>query len=188
MSLSNMKGWQLHAAGTTLVLALAGGAYLLLIGPAISRHEQAAAQSAALNAEQSKSRELERTLLSLKEKLSRTEKEAAKAELKLEPVGQLNSRLARLTELAASQRLRVDSIESGQTISSARYATISIRLSGQGSYRNCAALLKSIQTQMPDVVVMAMDLGSGGITSDTTATFAFDLLWYTQPADSIRKN
>jgi hypothetical protein len=167
MSKIASKPWQIHAAGSVLILLLAGGAYWLQIGPALSRHELAEAQAADLSSQKSKQRELERTLVMLKEKVSVAEREAGKAEMKLEPITELNARLARLTELAAGKRLRVDSV----------------RISGQGTYRNCAALLREIQTARPDVAVVSLEMGSAAVTTDAAATFAFDLLWYTRPAE-----
>jgi Tfp pilus assembly protein PilO len=175
------KPWQTHAAGTALALGLAAGAYLLQIGPALSRHEQTEARAVELSADQSKLRELERTLRGLKEHASVVEREASKAELKLLPATQLNTQLARLTELAAGNSLRVDSIESGQTSLFPRYSSIAVRISGQGNYRSCAGMLKQIHSTMPDMAVVAIEMGSLSVTSDTTVTFAFDLLWYTQP-------
>jgi Tfp pilus assembly protein PilO len=185
---SRFNAWHVHAAGIAIAVGLSGAGYWLQIGPALARHEQAAAHAADLAAEQSRSRELERTLLGAKEKLIFTEREVAGAEVKLEPPSQLNSRLARLTELAAANGLRVDSVESGQTVHSPRYSTIAVRLTGQGGYRSCAALLKQMHREMRDVAVVALEMGSGGVNSDTTVTFAFDLLWYTRPGEPARKN
>jgi Tfp pilus assembly protein PilO len=179
--------WQVHAAGAALVVALAGGAYLLQIAPALSRHEQAAAHASDLSTEQSKQRDLQRTLAMLQDKLQQAKREAADAELKLEPAAALNARLARLTELAAGNRLRVDSVQSGATTHQPRYSAIGIRISGQGTYRSCAALLKQIQNEMPDVAVVSLEMGSAAVTTDAAATFAFDLLWYTRPPEQIRK-
>jgi Tfp pilus assembly protein PilO len=182
------KPWQVHVAGATLVAGLGLGAYLLQIAPALSRHEQAAAHARDLSSEQDKQRNLQRTLVTLQEKVKQATKDASAAELKLEPASALNARLARLTELAAAHQLRVDSVQPGAATHQPRYSMIGIRLSGQGTYRNCAALLRRIQIEMPDVAVTSLDMGSSAVTVDAAATFAFDLLWYTRPIEPARKN
>ncbi|HEY7088395.1 MAG TPA: type 4a pilus biogenesis protein PilO [Tepidisphaeraceae bacterium] len=178
------KHWRMDAAALAIMLGLVTVAYFAQIGPAWDRQAQAKAQAVDLTAEQSKSRELERKLKTQKDQLSATRLATEQTQLNLEPAGELNRKLATLTELCASSGLVVDSIESGTMTSFERYATISLRVSGRGSYRKCAALLARLRKDTPDVGVVGVNLISAGLTNDTNApnaTFVFDLLWHTQP-------
>jgi Tfp pilus assembly protein PilO len=176
-----IKHWKIDAAGVALVLGLALGPYVGYIGPLRDGHAQAAEQAKQLVAERTRTRDLENSIYGLKEQLDATQRAAASSELKLEPAGELNARLARLTDLASENSLRVDSVESGATTGHDRYATVSIRITGQGNYRDCTTFLRQLRAAMPDVAVTSVQMGSAAVTVDTPATFAFDLLWHTQP-------
>ena len=124
----NPKLLKMDAAGLAIVVGLALVAYFGQIAPHISRFEQAKADSLELAQQQSKRRELERSLRSTADQLDAVVRAVAKAELKLEPVTELNRTLARLTELASANNLLVDSIESGATTQFDRFAATSIRI------------------------------------------------------------
>src|SRR5437868_5910865 len=125
--------WRTDACGIAIIAGLTAVAYFSQIAPAIDRHEQAKAQAAQLVADQSKARELERSLIALKDHLEKSQQAAAGSQLTLEPATQLNTRLARLTDLAAHNGLQVDVIESGATRMQPRYSTIDIRIAGRGT-------------------------------------------------------
>jgi Tfp pilus assembly protein PilO len=171
----------MDAAGLAVVLGLTAIAYFGQISPTLSRHEQAQAQVTQLASEQANSKELERSLLTMKDRLDVVQRADNGASLRLEPLSALNQRLAKLTDLAAASGLQVDAIESGATSNLERYSTVAIRISGRGTYRNCAAMLRQLRSATPDVGVVSFQMASAAVSADTTATFLFELLWHTQP-------
>jgi Tfp pilus assembly protein PilO len=171
----------MDAAGLAILAGLSAAAYYGLVSPTLRRHEQAGAQALELRSEQTKARDLERSLRSITDRLDATQRQLQAAHFALEPASRLNDRLAELTELAGANQIQVDTIESGALTALERYSTIAIRISGRGSYRSCAAMLSQMRTTMRDVGVVTMQLGSSGGTTDINASFTLDLLWYTQP-------
>ena len=173
--------WRMDAAGLAVVFGLTAIAYFGQISPTLSRHEQAQAQVTQLASEQANSKELERSLLTLKDRLDVIRQAEDGTRLRLEPMGTLNQRLSQITDLAAANGLQVDAIESGAISNLERYSTVAIRISGRGTYRDCGSLLRQLRSATPDVGVISMQMTSAAVTADTTATFLFELLWYTQP-------
>jgi Tfp pilus assembly protein PilO len=182
---------KLDATGVAIVVGLAVVAYFAQIAPVRGRHDQAKADSMELAQQQSKQRELDRTLRNTKDQLDVALRETASAQLRLEAATELNRKLARLTELASQHTLQVDSIESGATTQGDKYAATSIRLGGRGSYRNCSVMLHEIRAAMPDIGVVSVQMSSvsPGVNgnSATTANFVFELLWYTTPQPAAVK-
>lgn len=173
--------WRVDLGGVAIIAGLSAAAYFGLVSPAIAHHEMAQAQSAELLAQRNKTRDLDRSLRTFHDQLTLTQQSIDKAKFKLDPPAALNERLASLTEVAGRNHLQVDTIESGALTSFPRYSTISIRMSGRGSYRNCSAMLKQVRETMPDVGVSAIQMTSAGVNTDINATFAIELLWHTQP-------
>jgi Tfp pilus assembly protein PilO len=180
--------WRMDLTAASLVAGLAAIAYFAHVAPTLGQYEQAEAQVNQLSSQQVRSRDLERSLLTMKDKLAALERTAGGArQLELDPASELNRRLARLTELASESGLQVDAIERGATADFQRYSTVGIRISGRGSYRSCAAALAKLRTEMPDTGVVSMDLASAAVTSDPAVTFTLDLLWFTQPQGPTTK-
>jgi Tfp pilus assembly protein PilO len=179
--------WRMDGAAVAVVLGLTAIAYFGQVAPTIQGNELAKAQAVELVTQQTKSRDLERTIRSTSDHLEATRQAIAKNALQLEPATELNKRLARLSDLASANHLQVDAIESGETRDYDRYSTVSIRLAGHGTYPNCQAALGNLRSAMPDIGVTSMQVNSGGVTNDTAATFAFDLLWYTQAQPKTSK-
>jgi Tfp pilus assembly protein PilO len=180
--------WRMDGAALAAVLGLTAIAYFGQVAPTIQNNELAKAQAIELVSQQTKSRDLERTVRTTGDQLESVRQAIAKNSLQLESASELNKRLARLTDLASENHLQVDTIESGETHDYDRYSTVSIRLAGHGTYRNCQAALANLRSTMPDVGVVSMVMNSGGVTTDTAATFTFELLWHTQPqAKTVKK-
>lgn len=173
--------WRLDAAGIAIIAGLSAIAYFGLISPAVASHEQAQAQADDLLQQRNKARDLDRSARATADQLAATLKAIEQSHFNLEPASALNDRLSRLTEIAGQNRLQVDTIESGATSPFPRYSTTVIRMSGRGSYRNCAAMLKQVRESTIDIGVVALQINSGGVNTDTTASFVFELLWYNQP-------
>jgi Tfp pilus assembly protein PilO len=181
---SRTQHWRIDAAGLALIFGLAAAAYFVQISPTIAEDNRVRADAMQAASERAKARDLERSLLTLNEQVDKTQRAAASSQLALEPASQLNQRLARLTELAAQNSLQVDAIESGATTMQPRYSTVSIRITGRGTYRNCGMAMKQLRVSMPDIAIVSFQMSSAGIASgntDTIVTFGFDLLWHTQP-------
>jgi len=178
---AKFQHWQINAGGTAIVSGLAAIAYFAQVSPVHNRYEQAQAQTELLTTEQSKAVQLERSVNEMQEHLDSAKEAAEKSQLKLEPASELNTRLAKLTQLAGENHLQLDVTESGATTNSDRYSSVAIRLSGRGSYRNCVQMLKQLRLTMPDVGVVSVELASASVKDDSNATFGFELLWYRQP-------
>ena len=99
--------------------------------------------------------------------------------MRLEPVAQVNQRLARLTGLADASKLTIDEMRPG-TISEGRdYKTVPILIAGNGTYPACAAFLHGLRQRFPDMAVMSFDTTNNSASPDSpAATFQFDLAWH----------
>ncbi len=62
-----------------------------------------------------------------------------------------------------------------------RYATLPIRLSGTGSYRDCVLFLHNLREQLRDTGVSTLSLSGNPEAPAAPATFQFELLWYASP-------
>lgn len=171
--------WRMDAAALILMAVVGGSAWALHMGPLFQQKGDYQARQADLARVQQQSRQAEQSLATTVSQLAATEEQLAQRGMVLQPLEQINARLARLTSLAGSSRLQVDGLEPGKAVASARFQTVAIRLSGRGSSRDCASFLRGVHEQLPDTQVVSFRLSAGG--EEHSAGFECDLLWYAAP-------
>ena len=171
--------WRIYLCGVAACAALSAGAYAVGVRPAATRHTEQAAKQTELRAAKQKANNLAGQLNTARGDLARVNDALANLPLRLEPVAQVNQRLARLTGLADASKLTIDEMRPG-TISEGRdYKTVPILIAGNGTYPACAAFLHGLRQRFPDMAVMSFDTTNNSASPDSpAATFQFDLAWH----------
>jgi len=101
--------------------------------------------------------------------------------LRLESSTQVNSRLARLAELASKAGLELHQMLPDQTRTGTRYDTVPIKLSGAGDYHTVALFMRDVHENFADIAIVGFNL-SAGDAARGRAQFDIGLAWYTIPA------
>ena len=175
--------WKIDAIGFAAVAGFAVLAYVLAISPLLERHAKVQSQRAELRDAQQKSADLNRKLEEQKAKLGIAQRDLAAAPLKLQPAGQLNMRLAMLTDLVTQNGASVDDVQPGKVINGVRFDTLTMKLSGTATYCTFTALLHRLHEQFPDIGVSALDVAGNPQDAAGSAKFSIDLVWYTRAAN-----
>ncbi len=184
IDLKTLKGWQIDAAGAAACALLLLGVYLLGIAPLSSRQQHAEARQEELRTQRHQADRLARLRMGLEERLAQVRASAAEFRLELLPVGQVNRRLAELSELASKTGLKIDGIEPGQAVGGTRYEMVPISVAGKGTFTNCVAFLHQLRSRLPDTGVSALELTGNPSDPAGPAGFRFELLWYAAPRSS----
>ena len=174
--------WSVYLGGAVVCAALSAGAYGVGVRPASRRHaEQIASQTELHNARQ-KANNLAGQLNTTRAELARVNEAIANLPLRLEPVTQINQRLARITDLADSikpVKLTIDEMRPGVISDGRDYKTVPIYIAGNGTYPACAAFLHGLRKSFPDMAVLSFDTTNNSATPDSpAATFQFELAWH----------
>jgi Tfp pilus assembly protein PilO len=98
--------------------------------------------------------------------------------LKMQSAAGLNGRIAQLTELAGGHQLQIDGIEPGEPVKGTRINAVPLRVNGRGGFRNLAALLAHVRTELPDLGVDQIDLTAG--PAGGTPSFTVRFQWFTE--------
>ena len=99
--------------------------------------------------------------------------------LRLESVGRINHRLARIDSLAGARGLELRDVQPGRVAQSNGYQTVPLRITGTGSYQNCMQFLHDLHQTFRDTAVTGFRLsGSPQDGKSQTISFDFDLRWY----------
>ena len=177
------RTWREDAAGVGVLLALAAGAYFLVLVPRRSTHEQAQTIRAQTD------------LVLSQVAMTGTQRRVAEQQLgavetgvgpdaPLRPASDFNQLLARLNDAAVRSDITLDKINPGTIEHTPELTRRRISLAGQGSYPACVTLLRTIRDEFPDVVVVAVSSTRGGPDTAGRAMVSLELAWHAQPASS----
>jgi Tfp pilus assembly protein PilO len=185
LDLKEFKPWQIDAAGVGLCVLLTLGLYLLGVSPWMQQQKDLHTKELELTTQRYKASRLATTKLAVGEQLAEVQESTRRYKLELKPAGQINRRIAAVSELASKAGLKIDDITPGAAVSAARYEMVPIRLAGQGTYLTCVSFLSRLRRALPDTGVSALELRGDPANPDDTTGFRFDLLWYAAPRSSL---
>ena len=178
MNPERWKWWKLHAIGAATCIAMTMFVYFAALQPLVRHQVEWDAKTRELAEQRQRAADLAQTLTDMRGQLAVAQDAIAASPLQLQPVSQINQRLARLTTLATDCGLQIDQIQPGEAAVGAWYQTVPIAVAGVGSYRTCAAFLHRLHTTSADVSVWSFDLSRPNPDGDSIASFRVDLAWY----------
>jgi Tfp pilus assembly protein PilO len=184
MKFVKIKWTPADSAGIIVCLLLTAATVWLGFAPIWQRHANFLNEQHELESQKQQNSHQELVLLASKKHLALTQAELEKVPLHLQPTGDLNQRLASVTDLAAHSHLRIEDITPGATTRGIRFDTVTIHLAGEGTYPACAAFLHHLKQSMPDIGIRTLHIYSQGTTGND-AKFAFDLQWFAAPSPSV---
>jgi len=95
---------------------------------------------------------------------------------KVEPVSELNQRLAGLTTLTISQ------LTPGTTTPTARYTAVAMRLTARGSFGAFSSFISRLRGAFPDTGVVGLRASANPERGAADAECAVELVWFAAPA------
>ncbi len=173
--------WRIDAVGVSVCLLITGLAYLTLVRPVWLVQEESGRLAPLLSQKQETVRAARASLVELRKSLEDTRLELEDLPLRLESATQVNSRLAKLADLASQAGLELHQMLPEKTRRGERYNTVPIKLSGAGDYRKVTRFMRDIHENFADIAIEGFDLSSGD-TVRGRASFDLGLAWYTVPA------
>ncbi|MCX5662016.1 MAG: type 4a pilus biogenesis protein PilO [Planctomycetota bacterium] len=177
----------IDTAGVAAVIGLSLGAYLLDIHPLQRARAESAAQAAELAGQHRKADDLAAKLHKLQDRLQETRGKAEAGSLRLEPAQNLNQRLARLTDLATANHLRIDAVEPGKPLPGPQCDVVEIRVACLGSFRGCSEFLDRLHHEMPDAAVVSLEIAGRPGAAEAPANLTFTLYWFAAKAEPAGK-
>jgi Tfp pilus assembly protein PilO len=174
--------WRIYVGGAVVCAALSIAAYCVGVRPATLRRAEQVEKQSELHAARQKANNLAGQLNTARAELTRVNDAIASLPLRLEPVAQINQRLARLTDMADSIRpvkLTIEEMRPGVASEGRDYKTLPIYIAGSGTYPACAAFLHGLRKNFPDMAVLSFDTTNNSASPDSpAATFQFELAWH----------
>lgn len=178
---SDLRGWQIDAAGVLALAMVSGGVYGALVHPALSERVRAAALSQSLALERARSVSVNKEAEGMEAGVREAERELSRSEIRLQPVTRQNPQLAGLTSLAAASGLRVDTLTPEPAEYTGRFGRVRIRVDGRGSFRQFTDFLASLHETSRDVGVESFSLGNRTEAPGQEPRFTLILTWYVAP-------
>jgi Tfp pilus assembly protein PilO len=186
-SAAGFSGWRIDLIGVGACVLVTGLVYLVVIRPVIQMQEENTRLLPLLSEREGALRIARASLADLMKDLEDTRAQAQALPLRLESSIQVNSRLARLADLASQAGLELYEMQPKQVRVGERYNTVPISLSGEGDYRKVTAFMRDVHENFADIAVVDFDLSSNGPTGGE-ALFGIGLSWYTMPALGFVEN
>ncbi|MCC6682984.1 MAG: type 4a pilus biogenesis protein PilO [Phycisphaeraceae bacterium] len=163
-------------------LLLTGGVYAVAVKPMLDEMSAGKQQQRELTEREQKADEMSTTLAKMRDTLLQTECTLDSQALKLEPLSQLNRRVAQFTALADACNLQLDQIEPSAAMAGTHYMTVPIHMTGRGGYVDATNFLKRLRQQWPDLAVASLDLTGNPRNRGDQPRFTFELIWFASPA------
>ena len=182
-----LQGWRIHVVGAMACLVATGLIYVMLISPAIRMQQEHERLMPTVTQKEEALLAARSSLTALKKELEQTQTQVHELPLRLDSASQVNSRLARIADLAASTGLEVHAMQPKDTWSSDRYDTVPIGISGEGDYHQVTSFMREVHERFADIAVIDFTLKSRTSTTGR-AEFNIGLAWYTMPAMGMVEN
>lgn len=181
------RWWRIDAAGILACAVVTSLCFVTLVRPTTgNRHAYEQLQPQVTQREHDV-QDARATLASLQNDLDKTKVQLHGLPLRLESSSQVNSRLARLAELAAQAGLDVYQILPDTTRAGQRYDVVPIVLSGGGDYVKVTRFMRDVHDNFADIAVVGFDLGTD-TQGALRARFDIGLAWYTLPVMGFVEN
>lgn len=187
-TLANLHKGALDGLGAGICLAMLGGAFAVGVLPTLDKRAAAARDRETLLAEQQAAHAVAAEVK--RAELARDQLKAMQQDdFKLEAAGRINSRIARLTDLAARERLIVRQVEPGavKPEPGKQFVVVPIRVKGSGEFADCVAFLHQLRAQHRDIAVPSVNLTIEQPASENQAAVlevSLELAWYAAADDS----
>ncbi len=180
---SNLRSWHLDLAGALLLVVLAFVGYQAIYRPIGMRQAQLTALRTELGSQQAKAGQLEETCRSFETRIAQDQRALSAETIQLHSASQLNTRLARITELISAAGMVQHESQTGKAQPGPLYDRIPVSVSGAGTYSQCVAFLRELNGEVPDIGVQSFELSGNPRVASNAASFRFDLVWYAAPGE-----
>jgi len=182
----------IDSVGIALLLVVFAAAYALGVHPALDRRAAAALDRATLITEHANAKAAELALLDAQ---ARRDAIVARqgTQLVLEKAEQTNSRISRLTALAAAEMIAIQQLTPGAPTREPGkpFISVPIRVQGTGEFAHCVSFLARLREEHQDIAVPTANLVIAQPASENQPArldITLDLVWYAAPDDSaVRK-
>jgi Tfp pilus assembly protein PilO len=179
---SRFLTWHVDACGAIVCSILLIVFVFGVIRPIMSQQTALAAIHDEITELNGRRTVLDQRTAQLRLELEGTHAALAATDLTLQPVEQVNRRLADIVELATECGMVIHQTQTDEPDHQASHNTVPVDMAGAGSYSECARFLHKLTTVLPDVKVIAFELSGKGKPGGGDGAFEFDLAWYAAPS------
>lgn len=174
---------QIHAAGVAGLLALGVAGYLLVASPILKGRSERVSFEQRVRASEVRLASLRESRSALRKELELGQARVDARGVTLLPPSGRNTRLGDLTRLAEACGLRLDRLQPGAPEDGELLTLTPIVMEGVGAYDDVGTFLHRLVSEYDDLGARSFRLEATDVQGARLASFVFDLVWYTDPAD-----
>jgi Tfp pilus assembly protein PilO len=172
------RHWRIDAAGAAVCAAATAAVYFVGILPLLSKREARETEKRDMVLVQQHALKQKIELAALRRSLADTQRSLADKPIRLEPVGDINQRLAQISRLADQAGLRVADLQTGSMTEGVHYGATRVSMKGSGSYRTFTEYLQRLRAKFPDMAASSLDLKASGRAGSGNADFQLEACWF----------
>jgi len=173
------------AAGVCLAAALP--LCFASVNPLLRSGDDASQRKAQLATLRRQAGRADQSLVAQRKRLEALRAEVDKHTSRSLSAGNLNRRIAKLTELAVTTGLEVDEILPGVPARTGRARAVPVKLTASGSYPTCVVFLANLSKAFPDTSVGSFELTGYPQHPARPAKLQVDLRWHLAAAPEPQK-
>ncbi|MEX0886573.1 MAG: type 4a pilus biogenesis protein PilO [Phycisphaeraceae bacterium] len=170
----------IDAIAVVTCLALAALVFVVGVMPLLEQRRQQRQTRQHLAHQHQQVETTQATLSNMRDRQRDLERSLEQYPLRLEPIDNLNRRLARITEVANHAGLQLDRLRPGRAQAGEHFQQIPVAVTGHGPYDALALFLHNAREQLPDVALRHIDI-QGRPDPGAQTSFTLELTWYAAP-------
>lgn len=182
-----MRWWPIDAAGLLVCVLIGVLGFYSLVRPTFINQLTYERLQPQVTERTQQLTAIRSEVLSIEKQLSGMQAQLEALPLRLEQSSRVNTRLARLADLATDTGLVVYQMLPDKTRAGERYNIVPIALSGSGDYNHVTGYMRRIHDTFADMAIVRFDMTSDN-PDKADASFDIYLAWYTLPSMGMVEN
>lgn len=183
-----LKRWRckdMDLAAIALVIAISGGFYWLAVKPVLASRDQFEVMKSKVTGQERNASQVAARQERIRNALVTASQALQAVDPHLEPATNVNSRISRLTGLAAKNDLKIDEVHPSEPGYCSDFGTVRVALNGRGCFASWEHFLHELAQSFPDTAIESFQLSGKPDGLVTPIEFQVSLVWYVSPRGQV---
>jgi Tfp pilus assembly protein PilO len=178
--------WKIDLVGLGAVAVITAAVWAIAISPRVDEDQSMRQRYAELVQAEREAEEAGMIARAAAARARQLQEELTRTGVVLSPRSQQIRVLAAISDLAQTNALDVQSVDTGTPRSTPQWVEVPITISGAGRYGDCVEFLAQLSAMRRDLLVRALSLEGDVSNPSPVARFRFEMIWFASESSATR--
>jgi Tfp pilus assembly protein PilO len=178
--------WKIDLVGLGAVAVITAAVWAIAISPRVDEDQSIRQRHAELVQAEREAEEAGMIARAAAARARQLQEELTRTGVVLSPRSQQIRVLAAISDLAQTNALDVQSVDTGTPRSTPQWVEVPITISGAGRYGDCVEFLAQLSAMRRDILVRALSLEGDVSNPSPVARFRFEMIWFASESSATR--